>query len=162
MTGERTEDTKTSDKDTTEPDPTLRSVHACWSTDVLRYRDTDRQGHVNNAVFATFLESGRVAVLYDPQRPLAPDGASFVIARLILDFRAEVNWPGSVDIGTTVMRIGGKSMTLIQGVFVGEACVATAETVIVLMDDATRRSRPFTDEMRARLEALGYREPSAG
>jgi len=49
--------------------------------DKLRYADTDRQGHVNNAVFATFFETGRVEFLYDPTAPLhAPDGA-FVIAR---------------------------------------------------------------------------------
>lgn len=143
-------------------DPALRSVHARWSRDILRYRDTDRQGHVNNAVFATFLESGRVAFLYDPRQPLAPEGASFVIARLVLDFRAEVNWPGSVDIGTTVMRIGGKSLTLSQGVFVGESCVATAETIIVLMDDATRKARPITPEMRERLNELGYRNADSG
>jgi hypothetical protein len=56
------------------------------STDI-RYADLDRQGHVNNAVFSTFSEIGRVAFLYDPERPLAPDGASFVIARLAIDFR---------------------------------------------------------------------------
>lgn len=33
------------------------------SSDKLRYGDTDRQGHVNNAVFSTFLETGRVELL---------------------------------------------------------------------------------------------------
>jgi acyl-CoA thioester hydrolase len=139
-------------------DPTDRAVYAHWHADVLRYRDTDRQGHVNNAVFSTFLESGRVTVFYDlPDGPLAPDGASFVIARLILDFRAEIRWPGTVDVGTAVARVGRSSMTLAQGLFVGAACVATAESVIVLTDDATRKSRPFPDDMRARLEALAIR-----
>ena len=35
-------------------------------TDNIRYRDTDRQGHVNNAVLSTFPETGRVELLYDP------------------------------------------------------------------------------------------------
>lgn len=149
------------DMATGETDPTLKAVHANWTRDIVRYGDTDRQGHVNNAVFATFLESGRVAILYDPQQPLAPEGASFVIARLVLDFRAEVHWPATVEIGTSVARLGRSSMTLSQGVFVGETCVATAETVIVLMDEATRKSRPLTDEMRERLGGLGYREAIA-
>jgi len=42
------------------------------TTAEIRYADTDRQGHVNNAVFATFSEIGRVAFLYDPAHPLAP------------------------------------------------------------------------------------------
>ena len=39
--------------------------------DKLRYGDTDRQGHVNNAVFATFMETGRVELIYNPEDPLA-------------------------------------------------------------------------------------------
>ncbi len=134
--------------------PTDRASYVSWSRDVLRYRDTDRQGHVNNAVYATFLESGRTAMIYDPERPLAPAGCAFVIARLLLDYRAEVHWPGTVDIGTSVLRLGRSSMTLAQGVFIDETCVASGETVLVLMDETTRKSRPFTEEMHARLRPL--------
>ncbi|WP_119167130.1 acyl-CoA thioesterase [Algihabitans albus] len=143
------------------PDPTDRDLYASWTKDILRYRDTDRQGHVNNAVFATFLESGRVAIFYDPEQSLAPEGASFVIARLALDFRAELHWPGDIQIGTSVTRIGTSSMTLAQGLFAKDTCVATAETVLVLMDDITRKSRPLTDSMRERLSQVGSRRSSA-
>ncbi|MEM8537740.1 MAG: acyl-CoA thioesterase, partial [Pseudomonadota bacterium] len=40
------------------------------SADVIRYADTDRQGHVNNAVFSTFLETGRTQFLVPPSGPL--------------------------------------------------------------------------------------------
>lgn len=146
-----------STSESADPDPTRRAIYPRWHTDVLRYRDTDRQGHVNNAVFSTFLESGRVALFYDAEAPLVPPGASFVIARLVLDFRAEIRWPGSVEIGTAVTRVGNSSMTLAQGLFAGQTCAATAETVIVLTDDATRRSTPFPPATRARLEGLGPR-----
>jgi acyl-CoA thioester hydrolase len=122
-----------------------------WTKDVVRYADTDRQGHVNNAVFATFFESGRVAILYPPA-PLAPDGGSFVIVHLTLDFLTEIRWPSEVSIGTTVLAIGRSSVTLGQGLFVDQQCVATAETVIVLTDHATRKSRPLPDHARAELE----------
>ena len=56
----------------------------------LRYVDTDRQGHVNNAVFASMLETGRVELLYSPDRPLADPQCSFVIARLTLDLHAPI------------------------------------------------------------------------
>jgi acyl-CoA thioester hydrolase len=121
-------------------------------TETIRYADTDRQGHVNNAIFATFFESGRVAFLYDPEKPLAPNGSSFVIARLVLDFRAEIHWPGSVAIGTRVASIGRSSFTLAQGIFQKERCVATAETVIVLMDETTRKSTPLTEEIVEKLQ----------
>ncbi|PKU24864.1 acyl-CoA thioesterase [Telmatospirillum siberiense] len=133
------------------PDPTDRRLYPLWSRDVLRYGDTDRQGHVNNAVFATFCESGRTAFLCDPAAPVAAAGNSFVIARLVLDFRAEILWPGEVDIGTGVLSLGRSSFTLGQGLYVGERCVATAQTVMVLIDDATRRSTPLPEALRAGL-----------
>lgn len=113
------------------------------SFDKLRYRDTDRQGHVNNAVFSTMLETGRVDILYNPDAPIAEPGTAFVIARLALDFRAEITWPGTIRIGTRVASIGRSSIRLEQALFQGDECAATAETVIVLMDEQTRRSRPL-------------------
>lgn len=124
------------------------------STDKIRYADTDRQGHVNNAVFASFLETGRVEVLYAASGPLHDNGASFVIAKLAVDFRAELVWPGEVTIGTRVARVGTSSVTLEQGLFQAGRCAATAQTVIVQVDDTTKRSRPLSARAVARLEAL--------
>jgi acyl-CoA thioester hydrolase len=73
---------------------------------------------------------------------------------LTIDFLAELRWPGIVDIGSAVLSLGRSSITIVQGVFAGETCAATAETVIVLTDAATRRSTPLTDQLRARLTAL--------
>lgn len=122
--------------------------------DKLRYADTDRLGHVNNAVFSTFLESGRVGILYNPEAPLVEDDTDFVIARLELDYHSEVNWPGRVDIGTRVVRIGRSSLTLQQGVFQNQRCVATAQTVIVQTNKSTRRSQPLSERTIAALEKL--------
>ncbi len=140
-----------------QPDPTPAD-YAVQTFDKVRYADTDRQGHVNNAAFSTFLETGRVEILYDPSSPLADEGAAFVIARLTLDFRGEIRWPGEVQIGTRVQRVGRSSVTLEQGLFQGDACVATAETVIVQMDEATRQSRPLSSRALERLRALGADE----
>lgn len=137
-----------------QPDLTDRTLYSQWSRDVLRFGDTDRQSHVNNASFATFCETGRVAFLCDPSAPLAPEGCQFVIARLVLDFRGEIMWPGSVDIGSGLLSIGRSSFSLGQGLYVGERCVATAETVIVLTDERTRRSTPLPDVVRAKLSTM--------
>lgn len=132
---------------------TLRS-YPCTVTEKLRYCDTDRQGHVNNAIFSTFCESGRVPFLYDPSRGLPPPGTQFVIARLTLNFIEEINWPGEVEIGTGVARIGRSSLTLNQGIFFEGRVVGTADSVIVLMDEATRKSTPLPDQARKTFEAL--------
>jgi acyl-CoA thioester hydrolase len=135
-------------------DPLPLDAYPLRTFDKLRYADTDRQGHINNAVFATFLETGRVEILYDPEALLAEPGCAFVIARLSLDFRSEIRWPGRVGIGTRVASIGRSSVTLAQGLFQDDRCVATAETVIVQMDESTRRSRPLSQAAVARLSSL--------
>jgi acyl-CoA thioester hydrolase len=134
------------------PSPTERGSYAIWTYDKLRYADTDRQGHVNNAVFATFCESGRVMFLYDEKLNLAGPDANFVVVRLELDFRSELFYPGRVDIGTRVLGIGRTSFRLGQGIFNGETCAATAETVLVQMDAATRKAKALTPQLRAWLE----------
>jgi acyl-CoA thioester hydrolase len=129
-----------------------RGSYAIWTYDKLRYGDTDRQGHVNNAVFATFCESGRVMFLFDEKLNLAGPNAAFAVVRLEIDFRAELFYPGRVDIGTRVLGIGRTSFRLGQGVFNGDTCAATSETVLVQMDGATRKAKPLTPQLRAWLE----------
>ncbi|CAJ0782525.1 hypothetical protein LMG18090_01460 [Ralstonia mannitolilytica] len=130
------------------------SDYPLHSTDKLRYGDTDRQGHINNAVFATYLETGRVEMLFTPDNPLAAPGCEFVIAQLVLDFRNEILWPGSVQIGTRVASVGRSSVKLEQAIFQNGQCAATSQSVIVQIDVATRQSSPISDSARQRLAAL--------
>lgn len=120
----------------------------------IRYADLDRQGHVNNAVFATYSEIGRVAFMYDPEKPLAVEGTSFVIARLLIDFRSELLWPGTVEIGTGVLKIGRTSFTLAQGLFSKGQLAATTEATIVMVDAQTRRSTPLPSDKVSILDSL--------
>lgn len=120
--------------------------------DKLRYGDTDRQGHVNNAVFATFMETGRVELIYNPDDPLLEEGFSFVLAKLDINYIAEVLWPGTVEIGTRVTRVGRSSVSMQQAVFQAGKLCASAETVVVHFDQTTRRSHPFSEGQRAKLE----------
>lgn len=133
--------------------PTLDDFPA-RSHDKLRYGDTDRQGHVNNAVFSTLLETGRVELLMAPGSVLSEAGREWVIARLALDFVSEATWPGRIDTGTRVRRIGTSSVVMEQALFQDGRVVALAETIIVQTDPETRRSAPLSDAARAGFEAL--------
>jgi len=124
------------------------------STDKLRYGDTDRQGHVNNAVFMTFLETGRVEVLHRPDHPLYDDNAEFVLVNLNLDLQGEIRWPGEVQIGTAVSKIGNSSITLYQRVFQNGVCVASADSVVVQMNTTTRKSQTLSETARIALSAF--------
>ena len=129
------------------------------SFDKLRYADTDRQGHINNAVFSSSLETGRAELLYDPAAPMAEPGTVFVIVRLELDFRAEMTWPGEVAIGTAVESVGHSSFKLRQALFQNDRCVAVARTVIVQMNERTRSSCSLNAASVTRLSALQSAEP---
>lgn len=133
--------------------PTLAQFPA-HSYDKLRYADTDRQGHVNNSVFSTALETGRVELLHAPDTGILEAGKAFVIARLELDFRGELTWPGQVAIGTKVESVGRSSITLAQGLFQRDECVALASTVIVQVDERTHRATPLSAAAVERLRNL--------
>ena len=129
--------------------------------DIIRFGDLDPQGHVNNTVFATFFETGRVAFLREPGNALSPPGTTSVLARLDINFLRELHWPGAVEIGTGVAEIGRSSFTFLQAIFHEGACAATARATMVMIDAATRRSRPLPAEAIARLEALRVRDSEA-
>jgi acyl-CoA thioester hydrolase len=135
------------------PPASERSSYASWTFDKLRLGDTDRQGHVNNAVFATFAETGRIAFMADDARNLRESGSNFVVARVEIDFRAELRWPGNVDIGTRLLSVGRSSWRTEHGMFVDDTCVATAISVMVTIDAETRRAKPLPEALRAWLEA---------
>ena len=123
------------------------------SYDKIRYRDTDRQGHVNNSLFSTFIETGRIEFLYHPDHHLAI-GSNYVIAHINMDFIDEIKWPGNIEIGTAVTKVGNSSIHLAQGLYQDSKIVATAQTVIVQVDAQTKKSKALTQENKTFLESL--------
>jgi acyl-CoA thioester hydrolase len=119
----------------------------------IRWRDVDAYGHVNNAVFLTYLEEGRDEWL---ERALGPDGDAwdYVIARVEVDFRREltleddrlVSRCGLHSLGTSSVRTSEQLVTL------GGEVAAEAQAVLVARDRETRRSRPLSDGERAAFE----------
>jgi acyl-CoA thioester hydrolase len=131
-----------------------------WTDDVLRFRDTDANGHVNNTVFSVLFESGRVDLIRGRLTPhLGPD-TFFVIARLAVDFRAELHYPGAVRTASWIEALGRTSVRFGQEILCEGAVAARAESTCVLLDRATRRPTPIEGAARTAAEAL--LRPSAG
>jgi acyl-CoA thioester hydrolase len=126
----------------------------------IRYGDTDRQGHVNNAAYATYFEHGRTLLFVDPATRLLASGTEPVLVRLAIDYRAELHWPGEVIIATAVLALGNTSMRLAQAVFSGGRCAASGEAVVVQLDSATRKPRPWDDAQRAALTPWMLADPA--
>jgi acyl-CoA thioester hydrolase len=77
-----------------------------------------------------------------------------VIVSTKLDLESEVNWPGTVNIGTRVTRIGTSSVTIEQALSQDDRRLAAAATVIVQIDQLSRQAIPLAPETVMRLEQL--------
>jgi acyl-CoA thioester hydrolase len=116
----------------------------------IRWRDIDALGHVNNAVYLTYLEE-LLAVVLGPVL-----GDDYVSARVEMDFRNEVRLADRELLGSTaVERIGTSSVTAAFTLTRPDGVVALeGRTVLVAWDPAARSSRPLTDAERRALERL--------
>ncbi len=120
--------------------------------DNVRFADLDPNQHVNNAVYATYFETGRVTLVKDRSFGLMPEGLAWMLVRLDIHFRAELRRPGSIELGLGVARLGRTSATFEQVVFSEGRCVASAQSVTVLIDERTRKPTPLTDEIIGNLQ----------
>jgi acyl-CoA thioester hydrolase len=132
----------------TRPQPTPRLEDFPYRlTDNVRFADLDPNQHVNNAVYATYFETGRVTLVKDRSNGLMPPGLSWMLARLDIHFRSELRWPGSIEMGLGVAKFGRTSVTFDQVVFSEGKCIASAQAVTVLIDEATRKPTLLTEEI---------------
>jgi acyl-CoA thioester hydrolase len=136
--------------------PTTRGAFSHSTSVTIRFCDQDPLGHVNNAAMAAYFEQARVALIYPLIRAKGGPGLELVIARLVIDYLEELSYPGTVEIGSRVARLGTKSLTLAHGIFKdgGERCLATAECILVFFDVARRASVAPPPDLRQALEAL--------
>jgi acyl-CoA thioester hydrolase len=122
------------------------------TTETIRFGDLDSNNHVNNAVFSSFFEAGRVTLFRDPKRSLMPDGLIWTLAQITIDYLGEMHWPGNVEIGIGLASLGRTSAVFEQAIFFEGRCAATARAVNVLVDTRTRRPVPISDELRAKYQ----------
>jgi len=117
----------------------------------VRWRDLDGLGHVNHAVFLTYLEEGRDAFY---QQVLERD-PHYVVARVEIDLRTEVRYEDrQLQVRIEVERVGTTSLTTWETIITpaGETS-AQARVVTVLWDADARKPIPFAPDERARLTA---------
>ena len=114
--------------------------------DRVRFRDCDAMGHVNNAVYSTYLEEARIGVLGDL--------VDFILARVEIDFRSELRMGEEVEVRTGCSRIGTKSFDLEHVISAsGGRVVADAKSVLVSYDYGLGESVVVPETLRERLSA---------
>jgi acyl-CoA thioester hydrolase len=119
----------------------------------VRFRDLDALGHVNNAVFLTYIESARVAFLIGLGAATALEDMAIIVARIEIDFRAPVGFGEEVEIEVRASRFGDKSFDLDYELRVGGKIVAEAKSVLVGYDYDKGETVTIPDDWRERLAA---------
>jgi len=119
-------------------------------SDNVRFADLDPNQHVNNAVYATYFETGRVTLMKDRSYGLMPEGLGWIMVRIDIHFRAELHWPGKIELGLGVAKFGRTSVSFDQVVFSEGKCIASARAITVLIDEVARKPVPLTPELKAK------------
>lgn len=122
-----------------------------WMEGRVRFGDLDPLGHANNNSIGNFFDDARVKLLMEMGINQIRGDVQCVMAKITLEFLAELHIFDDVRIAQRVPHIGRTSFVIHSAVFRGDQCMATGDAVCVLIDTATRKPTPVTDEMRTRL-----------
>ncbi len=124
-----------------------------WCEVAVRFGDMDRQGHVNNAAYATLFEMGRVEIFYGPEQLVDTDENLFSLKEITIQFERELQWPATVRIGTLISSIGRSSVVMEQVMLSDDQVAARANVANVFVSRKLRKSCPLDEPLRHFLSA---------
>ena len=131
----------------------MTGEHEFETTIPVRFRDIDAMGHVNNAVYATYLEQARA----DFFREVVDEGLTeveTVLASLTIEFRQPITADQTITVGLSIPELGKTSIPMECEIRREDGTVAaTAETVQVAYDSEAESSRPIPAAWREAIEA---------
>jgi acyl-CoA thioester hydrolase len=129
----------------------------------VEFRDIDAAGHVNNAVYLTYLETARIRYLVDVLGAEFAYELALILARIAVDFRSPARFPETLEIGTRVTRMGTTSFDMEHEIRGGDRrLVLEASSVLVAFDYQANAPMAVPDDWRARLDAYEERSSVPG
>lgn len=124
----------------------------------VAWGEMDAFQHVNNVVYARWIETARMLYLerIGFARQMSEGGTGPILARTVIDYRLPLTYPDGVRVDATVTRIGRSSFTMAFRVFseAQQAEAAAGEQVMVVYDYGAGRTAPVDDALRAAIEGL--------
>jgi acyl-CoA thioester hydrolase len=121
-----------------------------------RFRDTDAMGHINNAVYVTYIEVARQEYWRAFTREQDYRPVPFILAHVSIDFRSEALVRELLVLAIRCGSIGTKSFTFEYQIreASSDRLVVEASSVQVCYDYEAKHSITVPDELRQRLEAF--------
>jgi len=119
----------------------------------VRFRDADVLGHVNNAVYLTYLEEARVAYLSRVLGLTKPSDYAVVVARIEIDYKSAAYTDEELVIGTRVTRLGGASFDMDYSIVEKKTgrLVAQAKSVMVGYDHKAGKVQKLDEKFTAKV-----------
>lgn len=115
----------------------------------LRFSDFDAYGHVNSAIYFTYLETARVKLFNDFFREIMDRGIVTVVARAECDFKIPIMLQDEVIVTLWVAKIGRSSFDLEYRLHNGkETTFAMARTTMVCFDNVKKSTVPIPDSIK--------------
>lgn len=136
----------------------FRFVH----TQEVTFRDLDVFGHVNNAVYLTYIENARLGYLREVLSVESLEDLLVILAKVRIDFRSRASLGEMLEIGARVSRIGTKSFDVDHEVRGPDArLVAVASTTLVTFDYRGDTTMPVPDLWRERIQSFEAKDFAA-
>ena len=133
----------------------IRVYLRCMHTIIVRGFHTDLFGHVNNARYLEFLEETRWVWLNErvPFEYFVKKNLSFVVVSIMINYRYPAVLNDELSISAEVKTIGNRSATVHQDVVRKKdgKLIADADVTFAIIDNATGKTIPLADEIRALL-----------
>lgn len=128
----------------------------------VRFRDCDLFGHVNNAVYFTYMEEARWAYWRELTGDFSPDRLpGLILARAECDYLRPVRPGEAIDVWVGATKIGRASIVMDYEILDGNGQpVAKGQTVMVSYDYSTAKPMPLPDWARTRIEEFEGRQLS--
>jgi acyl-CoA thioester hydrolase len=128
----------------------------------VAFGDLDAFGHVNNAVYLTYLENARIGYMREVLGIDSLEDLLVIVAKVHIDFRSRASLGEVLEIGARVSRIGSKSFDLDHEVRDRDArIVAAALTTLVTFDYRGDTTMPVPDLWRERIEGFEAKDFAA-
>jgi acyl-CoA thioester hydrolase len=128
----------------------------------VAFRDLDAFGHVNNAVYLTYIENARIGYVRDVLGIESLEGLLLIVASVKIDFRSRANLGEVIEIGSRTTRVGTKSFDLDHEIRSQDGrLVAEVSTTLVAFDYDADNTMPIPPDWKERIENYESRSAAA-
>ena len=115
-----------------------------------RWRDLDAFGHVNNAVFATYIETARGTLFNRWSLPFDGTGKSLIVASMTINYLKQLKHPSNIIVGLKINKVGNTSFNIESYIFNEKDIqnpIATSNVVIVCFDFDNQKPVPVFSQI---------------